>query len=75
VAALVYHRRQHVINLFTWPAADDEDRPVRSQHRQGFYMRTWQHSGMAYWAISDLNPRELDEFVRLLREHATAPLP
>jgi anti-sigma factor RsiW len=75
VAALVYHRRQHVINVFTWPAADDGERPRRSLHRQGFHVRSWQQSGMAYWAISDLNSRELDDFVRLLREHAPTPTP
>jgi anti-sigma factor RsiW len=75
VAALVYHRQQHVINLFTWPVKDDEERPVRSLSRQGFHIRSWQHSGMAYWAISDLNPQELDEFVRLLGEHSSATPP
>jgi hypothetical protein len=27
---------------------------------------------MTYWAISDLNDEELDEFVRLFHEHASA---
>jgi anti-sigma factor RsiW len=67
VAALVYHRRAHVINLFTWPAADDEDKAVRGFSRQGFHIRQWQRSGMNYWAISDLNDQELDEFVRLFQ--------
>ncbi len=75
VAALVYHRRQHVINVFTWPAPADEERPVRSLHRQGFHIRSWQRMGMAYWAISDLNPQELDDFVRLLRERAPTLAP
>lgn len=73
VAALVYHRRQHAVNVFTWPAADDSEQPVRPLHRQGFHVRHWQRAGMAYWAVSDLTPRELDEFVRLFREHAPAP--
>jgi anti-sigma factor RsiW len=79
VAALVYRRRQHVINVFTWPAEGNSSRgkeqTVRSLHRQGFHIRSWQQMGMAYWVISDLNPQELDDFVRLLREHAppTAP--
>jgi len=73
VAAIVYHRRLHTINLFTWPAADDAERPVRSLHRQGFHLRQWQHSGMTYWAVSDLNPQELDDFVHLYREHAASP--
>lgn len=74
VAALVYHRRQHVINLFTWPATDGEERPVRPLQKQGFHLRHWRQSGMIYWAISDLNGEELDAFVRLVQETAT-PVP
>ncbi|QJW94382.1 anti-sigma factor family protein [Frigoriglobus tundricola] len=70
VAALVYHRRLHAINVFTWPAAGTEERPVGALHRQGFHIRSWQRAGMVYWAISDLNDQELDDFVRLLRESA-----
>lgn len=73
VVALVYHRRDHALNVFTWPAADDGDRPVRSLHRQGFHIRHWQQSGMAYWAVSDLNPLEFDEFVRVFRDSAAGP--
>jgi anti-sigma factor RsiW len=68
VAALVYRRRDHLINVFTWPATDGEDeRPTRSFHRQGFQIRCWHRAGMAYWAISDLNTQELDEFVRIFQ--------
>jgi anti-sigma factor RsiW len=67
VAALVYQRRLHAINLFTWPAANDVEKPVRGLDRQGFHIRHWQRSGMTYWAISDLNEQELDEFVRLVQ--------
>jgi anti-sigma factor RsiW len=67
-AALVYARRQHVINLFTWPEAGDDVWPARSSSRQGFHVRAWRLGGMAYRAISDLNAEELDEFVRLFRQ-------
>jgi anti-sigma factor RsiW len=70
VAALVYHRRLHTINLFTWPAGDDRDKAVQSLSRQGFHIRYWQRSGMTFWAISNLNDQELDEFVRLFQEHS-----
>ena len=70
VAALVYHRRLHAINLFTWPAIDDTEKSVRGLNRQGFHIRYWQRSGMIYWGISDLNEQEFDEFVRLFREHS-----
>lgn len=34
VAALVYRRRQHVINLFMWPAETDENAPAKALSRQ-----------------------------------------
>jgi anti-sigma factor RsiW len=71
VAALVYNRRLHVINLFTWAAGNDEEKPVRRLTRQGFHIRSWQRSGIAYWAISDLNDKDLDEFVRLFQEYSS----
>jgi anti-sigma factor RsiW len=71
VAALVYHRGLHAINLFTWPAANNEATDVRGLTRQGFHLRYWQRSGMIYWAISDLNDQEFDQFVRLFQEHSS----
>ncbi|HKD37290.1 MAG TPA: anti-sigma factor [Pirellulales bacterium] len=75
VAALVYSRAMHTINLFIWPAADRKDKPVRSHARQGFHLRNWQKSGMTYWAVTDLNEQELDDFVRLFQEHAVSGQP
>jgi anti-sigma factor RsiW len=69
VAALVYHRRLHAINLFLWPAGNEEEKAVRGLTRQGFHLRRWQQSGIICWAISDLNDEELDEFVRLVQAH------
>lgn len=70
VAALAYYRRLHAINLFMWPATDDDEKSVRGLARQGFHIRYWQRAGMTYWAISDLNEQEFDEFVRLFQEHS-----
>jgi anti-sigma factor RsiW len=66
VAALVYQRRQHVINVFTWPAA--ADRSPKTTARQGYNIVTWARSGMAYSLISDLNARELEELAALLQQ-------
>ena len=68
VAALVYRRRQHVINLLIWPGGPEEkeSRP-RSESRQGYQLVSWQRRGMHCWAVSDLNAGELAEFARLLR--------
>jgi anti-sigma factor RsiW len=69
VAALVYQRGKHAINVFTWPAANAGDTAIRNFSRQGFHVREWQRSGMNYWVISDLNDDDLDQFVRLFQEH------
>jgi anti-sigma factor RsiW len=68
VAALVYQRREHKINLFIWPAAQEADTDPKMANRQGYNLFHWTKSGMTYWAISDLNSRELQEFVQLIRE-------
>jgi anti-sigma factor RsiW len=67
VATLVYKRREHVINLFVWPAATDADSPPQSLSRQGFHLIHWTRGGLNYWAVSDLNESELEEFVQLMR--------
>jgi len=70
VAALAYQRRLHTINLFVWPAFNDEEKAMRNLSRQGYHLRSWQQAGMTYWAISDLNEKELDEFARIFQEHS-----
>jgi len=66
VAALVYQRRKHVINVFTWPEerAADSETPTRTV--QGYHVIHETHGGMAYWIVSDLNPEELLAFARSL---------
>ncbi|AWN39714.1 anti-sigma factor family protein [Methylobacterium durans] len=65
-AALVYKRRQHVIDLFIWPAGE-EDYASGAGARDGYNYVRWQGNGMAFWAVSDLNPKELGEFATLWR--------
>jgi anti-sigma factor RsiW len=67
VAALVYQRRKHSINLFIWPSASGDDATPSKATRQGFHMIRWTSSSMTFWAVSDLNEGELQEFVRLIR--------
>jgi anti-sigma factor RsiW len=64
VAALVYARGPHRINLIVWPASADArcTRPMPTV-RQGFNLSHGSAGGMEYWAVSDLNRQELDEFV------------
>ncbi|HEV3063468.1 MAG TPA: anti-sigma factor [Vicinamibacterales bacterium] len=66
VAALVYQRRQHTINVFVWPAADSSEAPTDARALRGFQVRHWTRASMAFWAVSDLNDSELDQFVHYL---------
>jgi anti-sigma factor RsiW len=72
VAALVYQRREHVINLFTWPAQPEAGGHETMVTRQGYHLAHWRVSGMSYWAVSNLNQRELREFVRAVRQQTSA---
>jgi len=71
VAALVYRHRQHVINLFIWPEAGDE--APRTASQQGYNVIYFKHGGMEYWAVSDLNPAELRDFITELMPATQAP--
>jgi anti-sigma factor RsiW len=60
-AAIVYRRRNHIINLFAAPAAVKPQPPV-TENVNGFNIRHWQAAGASLWAISDINAAELEEF-------------
>jgi anti-sigma factor RsiW len=67
VAALIYQRRQHMINVFIWPAANAADNKPAAQVRQGYNLIQWTKSGMTYWAVSDLNLAELQQLAEDLQ--------
>jgi anti-sigma factor RsiW len=68
VAALVYRTRQHVTNLFVWPAPERPDSEIQTTDRQGYHVLHWTKAHMNYWAVSDLNAGELTEFAGLIRK-------
>jgi anti-sigma factor RsiW len=67
VAALVYRRREHLINLFVWPDSGSESRDFQRETRQGYHLVHWSKAGMQYWIVSDLDPTELNELALRLR--------
>ena len=73
VAALVYSRRSHIINVLTYPAATGADVAPHLESRNGFQIANWTGAGMSYWVVSDLNADELRGFCALLREHTARP--
>jgi anti-sigma factor RsiW len=62
IGAVVYRRRQHIINLFVAQTGNTERRPARMETMQGFNVRRWSEQGMNFWAVSDIGPDELAEF-------------
>ncbi len=65
VATLIYQRRKHFINLFTWPERKASDTRPRQITQQGYHLFRWTRAGMSCWTISDLDKSELEQFVRL----------
>ena len=67
VAALVYQRQNHTINVFISPQGDDPSTRDLVLTVRGFNLRHWIHNGMSFWAVSDLNSAELGEFTSALQ--------
>ena len=67
VAALVYLRRQHTINVFVSRERGPALASIQVRSVRGFHVHHWMRDGMSFWAVSDLNDAELTEFVRALR--------
>ena len=63
VASIVYRRRTHVINLFVAQVAGSEGHRAKLETMQGFNIRRWSAQGLEFFAISDINAEELQEFV------------
>jgi anti-sigma factor RsiW len=67
VAALVYQRRLHYINLFVWPSRDDRNEKALQEKREGYNLLYWNQDGMTFWAVSDLANDEMRALADLLR--------
>lgn len=63
IAALVYRGGLHTINMLIWPAPGDGNEAPQLIEKDGYNIIHWREKGMAIWAISDLNPAELQAFV------------
>lgn len=65
VAALVYGRRKHIINVFVWPTGQ-RNLAFRSGSVRGYGWIHWRKEGMEFCAISDVAPADLRELAGLL---------
>ncbi len=67
IAALVYGRRKHIVNVFIWPTAE-RDSPPRQGSQQGYQWMDWRKGGMEFCAVSDTAGADLVVLQRLLTE-------
>ncbi len=75
VAALVYSRRNHIINLFSRPLGAGEHVAEAAMERRGYNLLTWTDGSMRFWAVSDLNRPELDQLHHLVVARIAASSP
>jgi len=68
VAALIYQRRKHLINLFIWPSQGGAEAGAVETSLRGYNLIRWTRSGMHYSAVSDINLAELRSFQQALQE-------
>jgi anti-sigma factor RsiW len=68
VAALVYRRANHVINLFVWPRGDKFSMEPELAERNGYGVLHWAQDGMEIWTVSDVDPVQLSRFVQSWRQ-------
>jgi anti-sigma factor RsiW len=75
VAALVYHRRQHVINVFAWPASGSQTGlpSATTAHADGYTLMRWTSGGLQFWAVSDVDAAELARFRDAFEQRAATP--
>jgi anti-sigma factor RsiW len=72
VAALIYRRRAHIINLFVGQGLGSAPTTPTWQMVQGYNVLRWSEGGLNLLAVSDLNREELQEFGRKLSAAAKA---
>jgi anti-sigma factor RsiW len=65
VAALVYGRRKHIVNVFVWPTAE-RDYVAHSGSQLGYQWVEWHKGGMEFCAVSDTSAADLEELQRLI---------
>jgi anti-sigma factor RsiW len=68
VAALVYQRDKHIIDVFVWPESAVVPHLASNTAVQGYNVVHWSAEGMNFWALSDLERGQLDDFAALWRK-------
>src|SRR4051812_38219211 len=61
VPALVYKRRQHLISLTAVPEVSKSLQLGSNKTSNGFNLVSWTEGALTYWAVSDVNSKDLEE--------------
>jgi anti-sigma factor RsiW len=64
VAALVYGRRKHIINVFVAKAQPQESWSG-SGEVQGYHWLAWENGAFSFCAVSDVSPADLNQLKQL----------
>jgi anti-sigma factor RsiW len=68
-AALVFRRRQHIINVFVWPT--DITTPAgHPRQRDGYNLTSWTAGDLSFLAVSEIPKEELAQFAEAFRTAA-----
>ena len=68
VAALVYQKRKHFINLFIWPTTPKDSSAQTMVEREGYHLVHWSDDDFTYWAVSDVNLNDSQSFKQLFEQ-------
>ncbi|HVX38371.1 MAG TPA: anti-sigma factor [Gemmatimonadaceae bacterium] len=67
VAVIVYARRAHMINVYSWPIDSRESTTPRVTTEHGYHLAEWRGAGFEFWAVSDVGVSELEQFIAAFR--------
>jgi anti-sigma factor RsiW len=73
VAALVYERRKHFINLFVWPAEAGSQEVKEEKPQRGYNIIRWRAAGMNYSAVSEIAEDDLRKFAAAFSDAMISP--
>jgi anti-sigma factor RsiW len=66
VAVIVYQRRSHVINVFSWDR--NQGTLPKDRTRDGYHLAFWESGNLAYCAVSDMGWDELLGLAKLIQD-------
>jgi anti-sigma factor RsiW len=73
VAALVYRRNKHVINVFVRPEPKGLPRPAPARPHDGYNLIRWTQGGLEFWAVSDVAAGDLRALRDAFKAQTSAP--